>query len=221
MDILSRYKSQIRCLCFLILIPIVDVIYFLINNSNNGARNLSTSFDIGLPFLKVFIIPYVVWYPFILLGFIYICFKSREVYFKTLITFIISLLCCYIIFYFFQTTTPRPELIGNDMLTSMIRVIYTMDQPFNCFPSIHVLACYLIVRGMDKAVKGINKVKIVAFITSILIILSTLFIKQHVIMDAISAIFLGEIIFTLINTINLQKLIVFLQGENSSEKEFV
>lgn len=217
MNTLNQYKTQLKSLCFLILVPLIDVTYFIINNSKNGVHNLSTTFDYGLPFLKIFVIPYVIWYPFIFVGFIYICFKSREVYFKTLISFLISLICCYIIFYFFQTTTPRPELVGNDMLTAIIRIIYKADQPYNCFPSIHVLACYLIMRGMDSAVKGINKVKAVSGIISILIILSTMFIKQHVLMDVISGIFLGEIVFSLVKSLNLDRLIYILSGKESSE----
>ncbi len=221
MKILDRYREKLLALCFLITIPVLDITYFVLNNTDRGVHSLSTVLDYSLPFLKIFVIPYVVWYPFVFLGFLYICFRNTEVYFKTLITFDLCLICSYITFYFFQTTMPRPELIGTDILTNMIRVIYGFDQPFNCFPSIHVLACYVIMRGIDRCEKGFTAVKVTAGIVSVLIILSTLFIKQHTIMDIISAVFLGEIIFTLIKNLNLDRFVYALQGKKVSKNEFV
>jgi len=221
MNTISQYKGKIIALFFMLSIPILDVTYFLLNNTDRGFHNLSTIVDYSLPFLKIFVIPYVIWYPFIFLGFIYICFKDTEIYFKTLITLDIALIFSYITFYIFQTTMPRPDLIGNDLLTNMIRIIYNFDKPYNSFPSIHVLACYIIMKGIDKCDKGITKLKIITTFVSILIILSTLFIKQHTIMDIIFAVFLGEIIFSVIKNVDLSKLVHALHGKKVSDEEFV
>lgn len=221
MNFLSQYKSKLLALCFLVSIPILDVTYFVLNNTDRGIHNLSTILDYSLPFLKIFVIPYVIWYPFIFLAFVYLCFKDMEIYFKTLISFDISLILCYLIFYFFQTTMPRPDLVGNDFLTSIIRIIYNFDQPYNCFPSIHVLACYLLMRGIDKCQPGINKLKIAAGVISTLIVLSTLFIKQHAIMDVISAVFIGEVVFSFARKLNIAKLMELLQGDKVTDEELI
>jgi len=221
MNFISQYKSKLLALCFLISIPILDVTYFVLNNTDRGIHNVNTILDYSLPFLKIFVIPYVIWYPFILLAFVYLCFKNTKIYFRTLISLDISLILCYIIFYFFQTTMPRPDLVGSDFLTSIIRAIYSFDQPYNCFPSIHVLACYIIMRGIDKCQPGINKLKISAGVISTLIVLSTLFIKQHAIMDVLSAVLIGEVVFSIVKNLNLDRLVEFLQGNKVTDEELI
>jgi len=116
---------------------------------------------------------------------------------------------------------PRPDLVGSDFLTSIIRAIYSFDQPYNCFPSIHVLACYIIMRGIDKCQPGINKLKISAGVISTLIVLSTLFIKQHAIMDVFSAVLIGEVVFSIVKNLNLDRLVEFLQGNKVTDEELI
>ena len=82
----------------------------------------------------------------------------------------------------------RPIIPKSDLLTDfIIRITYYFDNPpLNCFPSIHCLFCFQVIYSYlfskyDKKKKWI-------FITiSFLIIISTLFIKQHYIYDVISA----------------------------------
>ena len=50
-----------------------------------------------------------------------------------------GLLLCYSVYAIYQTTVPRPELIGSDWLLRTVQWVYRSDEPFNCFPSTHVL----------------------------------------------------------------------------------
>ena len=109
------------------------------------------------------------------------------------------MLTCYIIYIVFQTTVPRPTLTGNDMFTRGVQYLYNKDKPFNCFPSIHCLTSFIMIKAIyNSKVKNLFSLSIIGSI-SILIIFSTLFIKQHVVLDVLAAIFLGNIIFDFIN----------------------
>jgi membrane-associated phospholipid phosphatase len=160
-----------------------------------------TDMDRGIPFLKIFIIPYVVWYLFILCTFVYFCLKDRETYYKTLLSLDLGLLICYGVYFFYQTTVPRPSLVGEDILTRMVAWVYATDQPFNCFPSIHSLTSYLMFKGIRHSSIRNKRNQLVISSIAFTIILSTLFVKQHAVLDAIAAIFLGEVLFNLISTI--------------------
>ncbi len=119
----------------------------------------------------------------------------------------ITLVLCYVVafitYYFFQTTVPRPLVTGNDIFSKLILFTYNSDEPYNCFPSIHVITAYLAVKGIN-ATNARKRIKIPVNIIGFLIIISTEFVKQHVIMDIFFAIFICEIFFNLIAYIEQQ-----------------
>ncbi|MEY7999507.1 phosphatase PAP2 family protein [Clostridium sp. Mt-5] len=190
---MKNIKANFLPLSLMFIIPVINIMYGKLNNSINGCYNLVTDFDRSIPFIKEFIIPYWMWYPFIILTIVYICFNCRNAYYKTMITIVFGMLSCYIIYFFFQTTVPRPAIQGNDIFSHIIRLTYKWDKPFNCFPSIHVLTCYAVVRGARETKKIYNKF-IINFM-AIIIMVSTQLVKQHVILDLIFAILLAEVIY--------------------------
>ncbi|NMA58477.1 MAG: inositol phosphorylceramide synthase [Clostridium cochlearium] len=196
-------KNNLIHIFALLSIPIINIFYALLNNNNRGVFQLVTSIDNTIPFIKEFIIPYILWYPFIALSLLFICLKDLKVYYRTLITLNLCLLSCYLIYYFFQTTVPRPAIYGNDIFSFLTLLVYKFDKPFNCFPSIHVVTSYLMIKGIN-SIDCSKKIRHLVIFMSILIIVSTLFIKQHVILDVISAILLGDIIFDFISKLSVK-----------------
>jgi hypothetical protein len=195
----------------ILLIPLFSIVYPVLDRPERGVHSLVTSIDRLVPFLKIFIIPYIVWYPFIVLTLLYFCIKDRVVYYRTLISLLIGLCVCFVIFYLFQTTVTRPVLSGDDFLTRIVRVIYRSDQPYNCFPSIHVLESYLMIKAVraSKVKNNLNSFVIIS--TAVSIILATEFVKQHVILDIISAVFLGDIIFRISYTFRLERILSYIK----------
>lgn len=197
-----KWKEDIINLCSLFSIVILGSFYILLNTKPDKIHILITSIDLQIPLIKVFVIPYLGWYPFIFFTMIYIYLKDKEIYFKTLVTYNICLLICFLIYYFFQTTVPRPILTENDFLTNVLRGVYMNDNPYNCFPSIHCFSSYLMALAAVFVSRG-NKINtLIINIVAFLIILSTLLIKQHVILDVFSAIVMTNFIFAFIYTRN-------------------
>jgi membrane-associated phospholipid phosphatase len=193
--------QYVLALSALLLIPLFHTFYNLLNNDQRGAQLLITKVDEFIPFVDIFIVPYIVWYPFIFLTMAYLAWKDRGIYWKTLATMLISMLVCYFIYFIFQTHVPRPELNGDGFFTSLVKLIYVNDEPYNAFPSIHSLTSFLMLYGIVKASNTSKPVELTVSITAILIIISTLFIKQHVILDAVSAILLGFVVFQVVEVI--------------------
>lgn len=204
-ELICKIKKNIIPLILMAIIPIVNVFYAILNNSNRKVYTLVTGFDKAMPFIAAFSVPYMIWYPFIIICLIYMCFRNRNLYYKSLSAIVISLITSYIIFFFFQTTVPRPEVVGNDIFKSIVKFIYNTDNPYNCFPSIHVITTYIIMRNMlNHEIKNSRIINIFVLILGILIIISTEFIKQHVLFDIIFAIILGEGIYNMINYYGLE-----------------
>lgn len=196
---MKKLKENIIPISFMLSIPILNIFYGILNNNSRGVYSLVTNIDTLIPFTKSFIIPYVIWYPFIFLVLVYLCLKNTKIYYKTLFCLSIGFIVSYTIFYFFQTTVVRPTFVEDDILTKIVEIVYKNDKPYNCFPSLHVLTTYFVMKGISE-VESNKKITLSVNIIGVSIILSTMFVKQHVVMDVIFAIVLGGIILKVVGT---------------------
>jgi membrane-associated phospholipid phosphatase len=95
----------------------------------------------------------------------------------------------------------RPVLHNENIFQVLVSYIYSLDTPTNVFPSIHVFDSIVICYGLNKT-KLIQKNKYFKFINifiSVMICLSTVFLKQHAILDVFAAIALAVIIINVVN----------------------
>ncbi|MFJ7726255.1 phosphatase PAP2 family protein [Neobacillus sp. NPDC097160] len=188
-------KRKTPYLLLLLVIPLLAVVYQFLNNRSHKAVDISTSIDQAIPFLSIFIIPYILWYAYMFCYLIYFCFKDTKVYLKTLLLIVIAELICFVIYFFFQTTVPRQTLVGDHFLNDLVQWIYTKDRPFNCFPSIHVLTTFAVMLA-SLHIKNKHLVNTLCIhISGSVIIISTLFVKQHVIFDMIGSMFLVTFLY--------------------------
>ncbi|MDP4086185.1 MAG: phosphatase PAP2 family protein [Bacillota bacterium] len=207
--------KKLGVLFFLFSIPALMFIYPNLNSPYRGVHTFVTNIDKSIPFIKAFVIPYAAWVGYITISLIYLCLKDHKLAFKTILVFDLGLLICFIIYYFYQTEGPiRPVLIGHDFLSKTLEYIYGIDHPFNSFPSIHAMSSYLLIRAIRNC-SWINKWHrwiVGCFSTSI--ILATMFIKQHAILDVLVAILLVECLF---NGLELLYRWVLLQNHSLKE----
>ena len=201
MNIYTKLKNDFLYCVLLVTIPIISIMYNILNNKNRGVHSLVTDIDKEIPFNPVFILPYMSWFVFVVIVFCYICFKDKKIYLKTLAAYDICLIISFFIYYSFQTTVPRPIVLDNNIFGSMVKSMYNSDKPFNCFPSIHCISCYLMIKAVRVANIKNKFFQLSVYIMSILIMLSTLFVKQHVILDVIFGILLGQLVFEVISII--------------------
>ncbi|WII35108.1 phosphatase PAP2 family protein [Paenibacillus thiaminolyticus] len=172
--------TQYRPLLWMLAIPVLNIFYGIQNRPGAQTYSLSTTWDEHIPFVPEFIVPYIVWYPFIVLTMIFLFRRRPSVYYRTLLALCLGLVICYMIYFFFQTTVARPDIEGSGLFDTLVRIIYWTDMPYNCFPSIHVLTSCLMYRS--SFVFRARTRHVIRF-TAAAIILSTLFVKQHVIAD--------------------------------------
>lgn len=200
-------KLKLKDLSLMLMIPVINIIYTFLNNENRGCISLVTQADKRIPFIKIFVIPYILWYPFIFACMVYFLQKEKRIYYRALFSLLIGYLCCYTAYFGFQTYVPRPKVNGSGTLNFIINIVYSSDKPYNCFPSIHVLSCFIMIIAIFNIKNASNKSKIIITLFSILIILSTQFIKQHVLLDVISAIILGVIVYCICRAFDWEELL--------------
>lgn len=165
-----------------------------------------TSIDKMLPFVPLFIWPYIYWYLFVVVTVLYLFFVDTSDFYKNVAFLFIGMTICLIIFSIFPTSYDhRPINWEADPISSFfINSIYTADKCQNVFPSIHVynsIGCAIAV-VKHEGFKNNKTIKGVAIISAILITLSTMLIKQHSIMDALSAGVLAIIMYIFVYKID-------------------
>jgi len=182
-------------LLLMLMFPVLGWMYALTNNiENQEVYNLAMAADEAIPYLKWFALPYSVWIFYIYVCLFYFFKKDISVYYRNLMTYAICALLCYLIYSVFQTTVARPPVIGDDPFSWLMRYIYNRDQPYNCFPSIHCFSSYMVMRAIwTSSFRNKWNLTLITGMSS-LIIMSTLFVKQHVIMDVLGAIFVVEVV---------------------------
>lgn len=186
-------------LTWLLVMPIININYLLAGSLAESGTSLALNLDKEIPFLSIFIFPYVYWYIFILLGVVFILSKDRERYGRTLLAIYVAMCICYLFYYLYPVEISRPVIANTTISNRLVNIIYENDRPLNCFPSIHVLNTYIIMRFTK--LKDNKSWFWYTNISGILIMLSTLFIKQHFILDGVMAIVLGEVVVLIIKKI--------------------
>ncbi len=142
-----------------------------------------------IPFCEIFVIPYVLWYFLIVGSLLYFALYNTES-FRNLMKFIIITqvvaMAVYIIFPNRQDL--RPEVFERDnIFTDIVSLLYFFDTDTNVCPSLHVAYSVGIASVWLKEKSASKWMKFFAVVAAILISLSTVFIKQHSIVDAFAA----------------------------------
>lgn len=155
-------------------------------------HNIESNLDLRLPFLPQFLIIYFGCYIFWAANYILAARQDREEVYRFFTADFISRCVCLVIFLVYPTTNTRPVIEGSGFWDLLAGWLYSIDAADNLFPSIHCLVswfCFLAVKGQKKIPIWY---KAVSFILAVLVFLSTLFTKQHVIVDVAGGIFLAQ-----------------------------
>ena len=134
-------------------------------------------------------------YVFWAVNYILIARQDRRSVYQFFTGDFISRCVCLVFFLAFPTTNTRPLITGSGLWNQAALWLYSIDAADNLFPSIHCLVswfCYLGIRGRKEIPRWYQSVSMVI---AILVFVSTLLTKQHVIVDVAGGILLAESCF--------------------------
>lgn len=197
-QLLQKYKHAWVFLYAFLYIP---WFFYLEQHVTDNYHIIHTAFDEKIPFIEYFIIPYMLWFAFIAVTVGYFFFKDTSGFYRL----IIFLFTGMTVFLIVSTIYPngqilRPEIFERqNIFVDMVKKLYTTDTPTNIFPSIHVYntigVCIAIVRSQK--LQQHRVVQYASLTLGALIILSTMFLKQHSVIDVIGAAALAVIVYPL------------------------
>lgn len=151
---------------------------------------VESSIDRLIPFCELFVFPYVLWYFYLIGIHVYTFFYDVEA-FKKLMKYIIFTYTLSLVIYFLFPTCQllRPtHFERQNILTEFMAWFYTFDTNTNVCPSLHVIGSIAVMHTAwhTKGLKG-RKSKIIFAITTFFISISTVFLKQHSVIDILAA----------------------------------
>ncbi len=183
--------------------PIYLIWFYLIEQAVTKHYHIIHSpLDDLIPFCEYFVIPYYIWFFYVLSVFLFIFFKSREEFYKLAAILITGMTLFLIISSIFPNgQNLRPTTFeNNNIFTQLVAYTYSIDTPTNILPSIHVynsICCHIAIVKCHFLQDKPWVIRL-SFIISSLIVLSTVFIKQHSIIDGFLAILLVSVLYYLI-----------------------
>lgn len=169
-----------------------------------GYHIIHTPIDDFIPFCEYFIVPYLLWFFFIAAGIIYFAFfqKDRHEYYQLIFNLGIGMTLFILISYLYPNGQDlRPTVFDHqNIFIRAVQHLYAIDTPTNIFPSIHVYNSIAICIAVVKSKSLVNYrwVHVGTKILTVSIVLSTLFLKQHSILDVICAIALNYLAYSLL-----------------------
>ncbi len=200
-DEFRRNTWQSRFLISLLVVPFMAL--YPLTNILAGHRGFyqvwQFPIDTWIPFNRFFIIPYFYWYVQVTAGILMMIFsrKAGRLIYRHILALCLASIMANIIFVFFPTHVPRPSPEGQDFLTGLVLLIYKVDSPYNCFPSMHV--CYAALSAVAWHQAGPRRwwFLLANLAGTTLICLSTVFTKQHYTPDILGGLLLAGIAWLL------------------------
>lgn len=200
--IYNKYKHGL-------LIMIYGIIYVVIFAYLEGRpvrrfHVVHTLFDEMIPFCELFIVPYLLWFPYIAVTVLYFIFINKNVkeYYQMTGNLIMGMTLFLIVSYVYPNIQHlRPEEFTRDnIFIDMVVKLYQTDTCTNILPSIHVFNSLAIHKAISscEALKRKPLIQYSSLVLTILIILSTMFLKQHSVIDVFLGITLalfGSLVF--------------------------
>lgn len=184
-NVLSADFSHILLLLFW---PVHCVVFGLLEQARqvDSYYPMYCRLDDLIPFNEWFVIPYIYWFVYLIGMLVYTFFRDVPVFRQMMRFVILTYSTSLVIFFLFPNCQElRPESFQRDnIFTRFMANFYEFDTNTNVFPSLHVVGSMAALFASWKA-RGLNTPlwRIVSLISAVLIILSTVFLKQHSVLD--------------------------------------
>ncbi|MDE7424805.1 MAG: phosphatase PAP2 family protein [Lachnospiraceae bacterium] len=205
--IFSKYKhAWILCYFFLYMGWFV----YLEGRTNVEHVAIHSRLDDLIPFCEYFIIPYLLWFIYIAVAIAYFLLTDKEIYYKCCAFLFIGMTICLAIYTIFPNQQNlRPSQFSNEnIFINLVQMIYHSDTCTNVCPSIHVFNSIGVHIAIWKSEQLRRKtwLQICSGVLALSICLSTVFLKQHSVVDGICGILLAIVMYIVVYKLDYKKL---------------
>jgi len=166
-----------------LLLGVVSIAAYLIYpvlNHGPGKIFLRTPLDRAIPLVPVMVIPYLSLIPLIIVAVVVFAIADVRRVQALAVAVTLALLASYLVYALAQSYVIRPSPPGRDWLAAAVRHVYSLDRPYNDFPSLHTsLAAIVAVSWLR--IHRRTGVAVASWCA--LVVASTVLIHQHYLAD--------------------------------------
>ncbi len=188
MKAVAWIKSHRYCLAGLYLFVFLAGFFLLEVIAPKPVIYIHCILDDWIPFNEWFVIPYFLWYAWVPVFMIYFMIHGREEYLQLCFIMFTGATFCLILYAVFPNGLQlRQEIQATNFCASLICWLRSIDPPCNVCPSIHVSSTVAIHLVIVKArqFRHCPRIRALSWVVTVLISISTLFIKQHSVIDVV------------------------------------
>lgn len=208
---IPKYSIRPLILCVILNFSVYSGVRLFYNN--RIFYDLTSCYDSRIPLVPIFVLIYFGSYVFWIVNYILVCRINKDHCYRFIIADILGKLICCIIFITFPTTNIRPDINTSGVFVEMLKFLYNIDAANNLFPSIHCLVSWYCFAGLRNCKTIPAWYRYFSLFIAIMICISTLTTKQHVIIDVLGGVFLAEATWQLSLHSKLYKVLNFINRE--------
>lgn len=200
-EYLSNFKNQRLKHSYMFIYPVFYMLCFIFLEQNVEPQYIiHFRPDNYIPFCEYFIVPYLMWFLYVAVTVMvfYLFLDIGDFYRLTCYLFSGMTIFLLVSLFLPNGLELRPYTFERDnIFTDLVKNLYSTDTATNVFPSIHVFnsICVHVALAKNAVVKKHKVIVYSSFILAVLIILSTMFLKQHSILDVTSGIILSAVLY--------------------------
>lgn len=201
-NFIKKYKHGIPLLLYGILyITWFSYLEGKVSTTSNF-QVIHMAIDDHIPFCEVFIVPYYLWFAYVVVGICYLMLTNKEDYWRSY-AFLVTGMTIFLIV---STLWPNGHLLRlnvmprDNIFTDMVAFLWRSDTPTNLWPSIHVynsIGVHIAI-AKNKTLSQKKGIMAGSFILAVSIILATVFLKQHSVFDMLTAFLMAAVMYVIV-----------------------
>src|SRR5262245_20582165 len=173
------YRVPVSMVLLFSLVPLYILIPAFLAPTVRNTPELAV--DRALPLVPSWALVYGALYLFLILLPLFVVRQDGLIR-RTLHSYLLIWVTAYVFFFaVYPTAASRPDSVsGAGFALWGLRLLYSSDPPYNCFPSLHVAHSFVSALACSRVH---HRLGVVSMISATLVAASTLFTKQHYVLD--------------------------------------
>lgn len=173
-------RRDVLLALFLGAVSVAAYLIYPVLNHGPARIFLQTPLDRAIPLVPVMVIAYLSLIPLIVAAAVVLAIADVRRVQALALAVTVALLASYLVYVLAQSYVIRPSPAGRDWLTAAVRQVYSLDPPYNDFPSLHTCLSAIVAVLWLRTHRRTGA--LVAAWCS-LIVASTVLIRQHYLAD--------------------------------------
>ena len=165
---------------------------------------LHVPLDDAIPFCPAFVVPYGLWFFYVAAAVAFFAghWASAREHWQLVLSLAIGMTVFLLVSWVFPNGHNLRPLLPEEggPFVELVRLLYQVDTSTNVLPSIHAYNSLAVAVGVERcqALRDRPLVRGASWLLAVLIVLSTVFLKQHSVVDVLAACALYTLVYGLL-----------------------